>query len=260
MRWLWLASRTGTVALLTAVAGSHALSEKSPVPGWVAPARLLLSEDSSSIERARARLVARPDLDRELAKGLGHPGLQGLALTAIASLKRESLLPALIHEGRDDPTGVFFLTANALVSERTESRLAAFYRNRLSKMEPAHGSAPKVAMLGGLKAMKSPLGHSTLRRLVTDPSFEVRLAAVDYAGFMERNGETAYPKSLVHSLDHGPYQVRLRAIWEIAAMRGPTRRRYLPSLDRCRNDKNDHVRRACRRLRERASGRPGGGA
>jgi hypothetical protein len=174
-----------------------------------------------------------------------------LALLVIRSLELNALVLDLLKLSKDYPSTSIFKTINSIVMPNNE-QILFFHYSQILKESEAVSPPIVITLLSGLTKVRSFLDQSTLLFLISNPSFEVRLATLDYIS--KRLQETNYKDlknfelTLKKTLTSHPYQVRLMTLDIIEAMPVDKKQTFSNVLSLCKNDVNVEVRNSCQKL------------
>lgn len=202
-------------------------------------------------KQAISELRKIKDLDQQIEKALKSPD-QDIAIHTIVILKLTQFTPQILDLTASDFEGSKYSSLNALIDPQTKSSIATAYRKRLAAMDSHKGAGAKIAILQGLQSMQEELPKETLETLLDDSSYEVRTAAVQYAGaFSADFSKNGYSTVLQKALEKKPYQLRLTAAAQISSLPTGQIKQQGYRFENCLQDSNMEVKQACEALARR---------
>ncbi len=210
---------------------------------WTQDALRLTGESTEIRSGAIYRLKKKPGLKKMMRSELKGPRRE-LALDVIAALEWRDFVPELLQFAKKDETGISYLTINALLTSKNVTKIFETYRKRLA--DPDTFSLAQVIFLDSFGAMGSALNETEIKNLIKSPSFEVRVAVVDYLGAIRKtNKNFQIARLLKLTLEGSPYQLRLRTIYVVDELRTELGKDFQDFYQLCQKDSNAEVRELC---------------
>jgi hypothetical protein len=165
-----------TVALALSLMAASTPSERKD---WSEYALRLSGESETVHESSVKHLKDFPKLDEALRHALTEKSTRRfLALDVITTLKKETLIPDVMAQAKNDETGFFFLGLNGFFHTAYRKALLDLYAERLQN--PSAKPPVKMVILDTFGRMEVKLSVSELTELLLGSNPDVRSAALYY--------------------------------------------------------------------------------
>lgn len=221
---------------------------------WKTFSRDLISDRAKEVE-ARKKLQAIKDLDKELAEALEKGGMdEKLALVAIRKLPHLSMVDVLLNkiekmDVHEPETESYIVTLLSMVETSKGNEILDKVSKKVDLTSARISSALRISLLSAMSIKGRLPSVSTLTELLEDPSFDMRLKALEVASEEVEKSPKTYETFLKKALSVSPYPVRLKALEEIEKMPKTGRLTYKDIIEKCsKEDQNDVVKETCRNI------------
>jgi hypothetical protein len=173
-------------------------------------------------------------------------------LELVRALHRASFFPEILKDLQaDHEDALTWETAISIAGPKEKEQLSRLVSDQIQGHWSVMSGSSKHALLNAASALKTRISAAKLKELLSDPSYEARIASAHLAGELLRStGDEAYSDTLLAALQGQPYQLRLETIEQIRNEPALKRAKFRKSLSRCEKDPNSTVRNACKAARK----------
>jgi hypothetical protein len=215
---------------------------------WIDLTETLMTQDGS-VPEARAQLEKMPDLDQKLQAALGKGGRERkYALELIRILPRPSMVAALKKE-IDSTTehDQLLVTLMSLSAQEKGNEILEYLGKKINLHSEMTSSSLKIAYLSTLLMKDQSPKVETLTKLLDDPSYDVRLKAMDLAEGKIGGAPESFQVFLKKAVSVSPYPVREKSFQAISQLPQGLKVKFKDAVEKCaKTDQSDDVKNVCR--------------
>lgn len=216
---------------------------------WQESAQDLNSDKLDIQQKALNELTINKKIDTELEVGLESKSWKE-ALFVIDKFKKKSLLKKIFKISEDEEKDLSFGIINNLIDEESTKTIQDFYRTKEYKIHKEGHEFFKISFLQAALKTKFKVEKKILKKLLKDPSHEVRMAVEDYffhsIKSYNANEQHKFFKILLKT---NPYQVRMHALIDYQVLDSSIKKELSSVLEFCVSDNQLEVKEKCNELK-----------